>query len=178
MFAKCDTCSIFKDEKLKTVDAERRKKALQGLLDKHLKLQSQEWQYYYRHWDLVQRNKRDCLSIIIYELEQSKTNLPHFTNERKSSSILWRPRTHLTGAITDGYGVYCYIDMIIWLHDANLTISILDDVLSKRDIPTIFIFAAWQHSTGEQEPVCVSILGIHVLSASRCFFLRFILAFS
>ena len=41
MFAKCDTCSIFKDEKLKTVDAER-KKALQGLLDKHLELQSQE----------------------------------------------------------------------------------------------------------------------------------------
>ena len=37
-FAKCDTCCVLKDEKTKTVDAERRK-ALQSLLDKHLELQ-------------------------------------------------------------------------------------------------------------------------------------------
>ena len=42
-------------------------------------------------------------------------------------------RTHLTGAINHGYGVYCYIDLLTWPHDANLMINVLVDVLLKRD---------------------------------------------
>ena len=53
---------------------------------------SQERQHYYRHRDLAQRNKRECLSVIIDGMDQNKTNLPHFTRERKSSSTLWRLR--------------------------------------------------------------------------------------
>ena len=37
-FAKCDTCSVIKDEKEKTMDSDRRQ-ALQKILDSHLELQ-------------------------------------------------------------------------------------------------------------------------------------------
>ena len=53
MLAKCDTCSILKAEKSKIADAER--EAFQSPLDKHLELQSQERQYYYKHRHLAQR---------------------------------------------------------------------------------------------------------------------------
>ena len=53
---------------------------------------SKERQYYYKHRELAKRNKRDCLSLIIDGMDQSKTNLPHFTRERKSASSLWRLR--------------------------------------------------------------------------------------
>ena len=39
----------------------------------------------------------------------------------------------MTGAVNHGYGVYCYIDLLTWPHDANLMINVLVDVLLKRE---------------------------------------------
>ena len=129
---------------------------------------SQERQHYYKHRDLAQRNKREYMSIIIDGMDQSKTNLPHFTRERKSGVSLWRLRynsctiswpciiglvtrfiidiilqcrTHLTGAINHGAGVHTYIDLLVWPHDANLVINILLDVINRSAYlpPVLFL---------------------------------------
>ena len=112
---------------------------------------SKERQYYYGHRELAKRNKRECMSVIIDGMDQAKTNLPHFSRERKCGHGLWKMRyvnvtiffvasnlkfvlyrTHLTGAISHGYGVHCYIDLLTWPHDANLVINVLVDVILKR----------------------------------------------
>ena len=53
---------------------------------------SQERQYYYWQWEEARRNKKECMSIIIDGMDQSKTNLPHLARERKSGSALWKLR--------------------------------------------------------------------------------------
>ena len=110
-FAKCDTCTMLKEEKEKTTDM-KKKKELQIHLDAHLALQryiislyvyvqeiricvpfnSQERKHYYTHRDLGQRNKQECMSIIIDGMDQSKTNLPHLVRQRKSGCNLWKLR--------------------------------------------------------------------------------------
>ena len=51
-----------------------------------------ERQHYYKHRDLAKRSKRDCMSVIIDGMDQAKTNIPHFTRERKCRQGLWRLR--------------------------------------------------------------------------------------
>jgi len=53
---------------------------------------SRERKHYYRHRDLANRNKRECMSVIIDGMDQAKTNLPHFTTVRKCGHGLWRLR--------------------------------------------------------------------------------------
>jgi len=53
---------------------------------------SKERKHYYRHRDLANRNKRECISVIIDGMDQAKTNLPHFTTVRKCGHGLWRLR--------------------------------------------------------------------------------------
>ena len=49
---------------------------------------------------------------------------------------LWRLKTHVTGVIvhTDvehGKKVYAFVDHLQWPHDSNLTINILEEVISE-----------------------------------------------
>ena len=74
------------------------------------------------------------MTIIIDGMDQSKTNLPHLTQNMKSTQNLWKLRTHLTGALLHtqapkgkiGFGYY---DLLQWPHDCNITIHILLEVL-------------------------------------------------
>ena len=70
------------------------------------------------------------MTIIIDGMDQSKTNLPNTTTIAKSTSSLWRLRTHITGVIIHTQSPYgklqfAYVDLVQWPHDSNLTITVL-----------------------------------------------------
>lgn len=67
-------------------------------------------------------------------MDQNKTNLPYLRKASKSTSSLFRLRTHLTGVLDHtrceyGKQVFVFVDILQWPHDSNLTISILNRVL-------------------------------------------------
>ena len=62
-------------------------------------------------------------------MDQSKTNLPHFQQKCKQTSGFWKLKTHVTGAIVHGQGVYGYFDVCQWKHSSNMTITILLNIL-------------------------------------------------
>lgn len=63
-------------------------------------------------------------------MDQAKTSLPHLTRMDKSSSNLWRLRTHVTGALIHGTMDYGK-DAIIFINtselpsDSNMTLNVL-----------------------------------------------------
>ena len=66
-------------------------------------------------------------------MDQAKTNLPNTKVIVKSTSALWRLRTH-TGILVHikapfGKLAFAYIDLLQWPHDSNLTISLLLNTL-------------------------------------------------
>ena len=73
--------------------------------------------------------------MIIDGMDQSKTNLPNTKLISKSTSSLWRLRTHITGVILHtkaphgGKLKYCYIDLLQYPHDSNLTLTAIINVL-------------------------------------------------
>ena len=69
-------------------------------------------------------------------MDQSKINLPHLLQCTKSTQILWKLRTHLTGALLHtkspiGKVALGYYDVLQWSHDCDLTINILLEVLKE-----------------------------------------------
>ena len=82
-------------------------------------------------------------------MDQAKTNLPNTKMIAKSTSNLWRLRTHVTGALFHtkapcGKLAYAFIDLLQWPHDSNLTITLLLRVLldysHSRPLPeTLYI---------------------------------------
>lgn len=67
-------------------------------------------------------------------MDQSKTNLPNTKLIAKSTSSLWRLRTHVTGAILHTKApyaklVYCFVDFVQFPHDSNLTLTVIVNVL-------------------------------------------------
>lgn len=74
------------------------------------------------------------MCVIIDGMDQQKTSLPLLRKTAKSTSSLYRLRTHLTGALIHtradhGKKAYVFIDLLQWPHDSNLTISTLNRVL-------------------------------------------------
>ena len=74
--------------------------------------------------------------MIIDGMDQSKTNLPNTKLISKSTSSLWRLRTHITGVILHtkapgGKLVYSYVDLIQYPHDSNLTLTVIIDSLVR-----------------------------------------------
>lgn len=73
--------------------------------------------------------------MIIDGMDQSKTNLPNTKLISKSTSSLWRLRTHITGVILHtkaprgGKLTYCYVDLLQYPHDSNLTLTAIINVL-------------------------------------------------
>jgi hypothetical protein len=70
--------------------------------------------------------------MIIDGMDQNKTNLPPLRKAAKSTSSLFRLRTHLTGVLdhtrTD-YGKQVFV-FLQWPHDSNLTASLVSRSLS------------------------------------------------
>ena len=74
------------------------------------------------------------MCLIIDGMDQNKTNLPCLRKAAKSTSNLFRVRTHLTGVLDHtrcdhGKRVYAFMDILQWPHDSNLTTSIISRVL-------------------------------------------------
>lgn len=68
-------------------------------------------------------------------MDQSKTNIPNTKLISKSTSSLWRLRTHITGVILHtkaphGKLIYCFVDFIQYPHDSNLTLTVIINVLA------------------------------------------------
>lgn len=66
-------------------------------------------------------------------MDQAKTNLPNTKVIAKSTSALWRLRTHVTGVLVHtkapcGKLAFAYIDLLQWPHD-SMTITLLLNTL-------------------------------------------------
>ena len=63
---------------------------------------------YYKHCRKARQEPDKHMSIILDGMDQAKTNLPHFQQKTKQTSGSWKLKTHVTGAIVHGQGVYGY----------------------------------------------------------------------
>lgn len=85
---------------------------------------------YHHHREKSRSNPDKFMTIIIDGMDQSKSNLPNTATISKSTSSLWRLRTHITGVLIHtqspcGKLAYAYLDLIQWPHDSNLTLTVL-----------------------------------------------------
>lgn len=85
---------------------------------------------YHSHREKSRSSPDKYLTMIIDGMDLSKTNLPNTKLISKSTSSLWRLRTHITGVIlhTNAPGgklVYSYVDLIQYPHDSNLTLTVI-----------------------------------------------------
>ena len=89
---------------------------------------------YHRHREKSRATPIKSITIIIDGMDQAKTNLPNTKAISKSTSALWRLRTHITGALLHtkspcGKLAFVFIDLLQWPHDSNLKITVLVNVL-------------------------------------------------
>ena len=89
---------------------------------------------YHSHRQKVRSYPDKCVTIILDGMDQSKTNLPNTKIIAKSTSSLWRLRTHLTGFLVHmkspfGKLAFSFVDFLLWPHDSKLTITLLLKVL-------------------------------------------------
>ena len=89
---------------------------------------------YHSHREKSRTYPEKFLTLIIDGMDQSKTNLPNTKLIAKSTSSLWRLRTHVTGTILHtkascGKIVYCFVDLVEYPHDSNLTLTVISNVL-------------------------------------------------
>ena len=89
---------------------------------------------YHSHREKARSYPEKFLTMIIDGMDQSKTNIPNTKLISKSTSSLWRLRTHITGVILHtkapcGKLTYCFIDFIQYPHDSNLTLTVMINVL-------------------------------------------------
>ena len=70
------------------------------------------------------------ICVIIDGMDQAKTNLPNTKHIAKSTSALWRLRTHVTGVIAHTRAphvknAFVFVDTLQFPHDSNLTLTLL-----------------------------------------------------
>lgn len=87
---------------------------------------------YYSHRENARQEPHKCMSLIIDGMDQNKTSLPHLTRINKAAFNMWVMRTHVTGALAHGRQSYTFIDIHLWPHDANLTCTILLEILQHQ----------------------------------------------
>ena len=88
---------------------------------------SNERMQYHLHREIARSAPDKYLTIIVDGMDQAKTNLPNTKLISKSTSSLWRLRTHVTGVILHSTRkiIHTYIDLIQYPHDSNLTITVI-----------------------------------------------------
>ncbi|XP_065060494.1 uncharacterized protein LOC135687774 isoform X1 [Rhopilema esculentum] len=65
------------------------------------------------------------MSMIIDGMDQSKTNIPHYTTQTKGQKAHFYT-THITGVYSHGHQMsYQYVDCLEWSHDSDLTQNVL-----------------------------------------------------
>ena len=101
---------------------------------------STERQKYYKHVEKAKRHPSKYLSTIIDGMDQSKTNLPHFSQKAKKVAGMTILKTHLTAVLTHGHGIWGFFDICQWPHASNLTINLLLKVMTnlKNSLPKVW----------------------------------------
>ena len=89
---------------------------------------------YHSHREKARLYPDKYLTIIVDGMDQAKTNLPNTKLIEKTTSSLWRLRTHVTGVIVHTKAsfaklVYCFVDLVQYPHDSNLTLTVILNVL-------------------------------------------------
>ncbi|XP_074628853.1 uncharacterized protein LOC141886566 isoform X1 [Acropora palmata] len=133
-FTKCTDCTKYKQEKERTMDKARRAE-IDGLLKLHLELVWQERRAYYLHRYKTRKYPERYMTSIADGMDQHTTNVPKLIRISKAMSALATVGTHLVGCIVHsgqsahGKEVYGSFDYYQFPHDANLTMTVLLDVL-------------------------------------------------
>lgn len=91
---------------------------------------------YHSHREKSRAHPEKFMTIIVDGMDQAKTNLPNTKLIAKSTSALWRLRTHVTGLLLHTkapYGklAFAFVDLLQWPHDSNLTITLLLNVITS-----------------------------------------------
>ena len=96
-------------------------------------LYSNERLKYHSHREKARSSPDKYLTMIVDGMDQAKTNLPNTKLISKSTSSLWRLRTHVTGVIlhSSRKNIYTYIDLLQFPHDSNLTITVIVKSLAE-----------------------------------------------
>ena len=89
---------------------------------------------YQRHREKSRAEPDKYVCLIVDGMDQAKTNLPNTRVIAKSTSNLWRLRTHVSGVLLHtkascGKLAHAFMDLLQWAHDSNLTITLLVKVL-------------------------------------------------
>ena len=71
-------------------------------------------------------------------MDQAKTNVPNTKIISKSTSGLWKLRTHVTGCLLHTQSPHgklplVFLDMLQWPHDSNLTVTTILNALVEAD---------------------------------------------
>ena len=80
---------------------------------------------YHHHWDKANSSLEKYMCIIIDGMDQAKTNFPSTKHVAKSTSGLWRLRTHVTVILVHtraprGKLAFVHVDLLQYPHDSNL----------------------------------------------------------
>ena len=65
--------------------------------------------------------------------------------------ISFKIRTHVTGAITHGYGTNVFIDAHTWPHDSNLVLNVLMELLKMREILSDMLYLQLDNTARENK---------------------------
>ena len=65
-------------------------------------------------------------------MDQNATAIPHLVRQNKTACSVRFLRTHVTGVLVHDFGALCYVDLLQWPHDSNLTITVLLQSLVAR----------------------------------------------
>ncbi|XP_074653607.1 uncharacterized protein LOC141907763 [Tubulanus polymorphus] len=103
------------------------------LKDSHIQAVMLERYAYNMRKKMAIEEPQEYLSLIIDGMYQNKTCIPHFVGPRsKEMSAAEVLKTHVTGVISHGHNFRkCYVDVLQYKHDSNLTINILVKTLWK-----------------------------------------------
>lgn len=99
------------------------------------------------------------MTLIVDGMDQAKTNVPNTKLIAKSTSSLWRLRTHVTGVIIHTHApcgklTYSFVDLLQYPHDSNLTLTVITDTLldfsKKQHLPEV-LYLQMDNTTRENK---------------------------
>ncbi|XP_062608883.1 uncharacterized protein LOC134270664 [Saccostrea cucullata] len=125
-FSMCSTCYTIEKEMEGTRNRQKRE-YLKKMMRVHNERQMRERRYYYSKREKAKNAPKKHMSLIIDAMDQSKTNIPHFTGRmQKGIDPTALLKTHIQGVINHGKGTYTYyVDINEYSHDANLVMNII-----------------------------------------------------
>ena len=90
---------------------------------------------YYEHRRKATENPNKYMLIIIDGMDQSKTAVPHFLEQTKSTSLMYRLKMHVTGVLVHSQHTYGFFDYGQFHHSSTQV---------QRFTPTSLVFANGQ----------------------------------